>query len=170
MTVSAALADGQADVPVRCVVNGVERELRVAPGELLLDMLRERLGLTGAKRSCDVEICGSCTVLLDGRAVSACTTLALDAEGSQIRTVEGLASDGRLSHMQRAFVRHSAMQCGYCTPGFLMMATALAEELPGAGTEEVKAYLNGNVCRCGSYNTIVAAVQDALGTRQGVDK
>ena len=155
---------------MRCVVNGVERGLQVAPGELLLDMLRERLGLTGAKRACDVEICGSCTVLLDGLAVSACTTLALDAEGREIRTVEGLAADGQLSAMQSAFVRHSAMQCGYCTPGFLMMASALAEELPAAGPEEVKAYLNGNICRCGSYNAIVAAVQDALETLQEVPK
>ncbi len=156
------------EVPLRCIINGAERNLLVTPEELLLDMLRERLSLTGAKRSCDVEVCGSCTVLLDGLAISACTTLALEAEGKEIRTVEGLAAGDRLSAMQSAFVRHSALQCGYCTPGFLMMATALAEESPSAGPAEVEAYLNGNVCRCGSYKSILAAVQEALKTGQEV--
>lgn len=145
-------------IVVPTVVNGVAQTLRVLPEELLIDTLRDDLGLTGVKRSCDVEICGSCTVLLDGDAVSACTTLAAEASNASIHTVEGLASEDRLSVLQEAFITESAMQCGFCTPGFLMAATALLAENPNPGRDDVADYLDGNICRCGGYNNIVAAV------------
>lgn len=143
---------------VRSIVNGTAQTLRVLPEDMLLDTLRDHLGLTGAKRSCDIEICGSCTVLLNGDAVSACTTLAVEAAGASVDTVEGLASGDQLSALQQAFVVENAMQCGFCTPGFLMAARALLAENPRPSQEEVAAYLDGNICRCGGYNNIVAAV------------
>jgi aerobic-type carbon monoxide dehydrogenase small subunit (CoxS/CutS family) len=143
---------------VETVVNGEPVTLDVHPSDLLLDVLRERLGLTGAKRSCDVQICGSCTVILNGRTVSACTTLAAEMDGGVVRTVEGLAEGDRLSPLQSAFVDECAMQCGFCTAGFLMSGTALIEEKPGVEAAEAARYLNGNICRCASYNNILAAV------------
>jgi aerobic-type carbon monoxide dehydrogenase small subunit (CoxS/CutS family) len=143
---------------IESTVNGSPVALDVAPSDLLLDVLRERLALTGAKRSCDVQICGTCTVILNGRTVSACTTLAAEMDGGVVRTVEGLADGDDLSPLQEAFVDECAMQCGFCTPGFLMSGTALLEEKPGATAAEASRYLNGNICRCASYNNILAAV------------
>lgn len=146
---------------VHVIVNGRAHDLDVTADELLIDMLRERLFLYGTKRSCDVEICGACTVLLDGDAVSSCTALAIEADGRTVRTVEGLADGGRLSALQETFVDEAAMQCGFCTPGFLMSATALLEENPCPTAAEVSHYLNGNICRCGAYNNLLAAVLEA---------
>lgn len=138
-------------------------QLAVWPNETLADVLRTRLALTGTKVSCDAQVCGTCTVLVDGRAVSSCTLLAADADGRSVASVEGLADrhTGRLSRLQRAFIAHAAFQCGYCTPGFLMSATALLAENPQPTREQVIHYLEGNVCRCTGYAAIVDAVLDA---------
>jgi len=139
--------------------------LDVRPNETLADVLRIRLALTGTKVSCDAQVCGTCTVLLDGRAVSSCTLLAADADGRSVASVEGLADPhtGTLSRLQRAFIDHAAFQCGYCTPGFLMSATALLAENPHPTRQQVIDYLEGNICRCTGYEAIVDAVLDAAG-------
>jgi carbon-monoxide dehydrogenase small subunit len=139
-------------------VNGRERTLTVEPRETLADVLRDRLALTGTKVSCDMQVCGACTVLVDGLAVSACTFLAADAQGRSVRSVEGLASDGQLSPLQQRFIDHAAFQCGFCTPGFLMAATALLEESPKPTREQVIDALEGNICRCTGYEPIIQAV------------
>jgi len=139
--------------------------LEVRPNETLAEVLRVRLALTGTKVSCDAQVCGTCTVLLDGRAVSSCTLLAADADGRSVTSVEGLADpeSGTLSRLQRAFIGHAAFQCGYCTPGFLMSATALLAEIPNPSRQQVIDYLEGNICRCTGYEAIVDAVLDAAG-------
>ena len=139
--------------------------LEVRPNETLAELLRVRLALTGTKVSCDAQVCGTCTVLLDGRAVSSCTLLAADADGRSVTSVEGLADpeSGTLSRLQRAFIGHAAFQCGYCTPGFLMSATALLAEIPNPSRQQVIDYLEGNICRCTGYEAIVDAVLDAAG-------
>jgi aerobic carbon-monoxide dehydrogenase small subunit len=134
---------------------------RVPPQETLLDALRYRLGLTGTKRSCESEVCGACTVLVDGAAVSSCTFLAFEAAGRSVLTIEGLERDGQLDPLQEAFMRHEGFQCGYCTPGMIMMAKALLLETPGPSKAEIAAYLRGNICRCGAYLEIEAAILDA---------
>ena len=144
--------------PLRLEVNGGSVELQVESHELLLDVLRDRLNLTGAKRSCDVQVCGACTVLVDGRAVSACTYLAIDARDKTIMTIEGLASDDKLHPLQEAFIEHGGFQCGFCTSGMIMSAKALLDENPSPSREEVKTYLGGNICRCTGYRPIVEAV------------
>lgn len=144
-------------------VNRRPIRLDVAPNETLAQTLRERLSLRGTKVSCDAQVCGTCTVLVDGRAVSSCTFLAADADGARITSIEGLAEPetGRLARLQRAFVERAAFQCGYCTPGFLMSASALLAEIPNPTREQVIEYLEGNICRCTGYDAIVAAVLDA---------
>lgn len=139
-------------------VNGRNREVQVESHELLLDVLRERLNLTGAKRSCDVQVCGACTVLVDGRAVSSCTYLAVDADGKKILTIEGLASDDELHPLQEAFIEYAGFQCGFCTSGMIMTAKALLDDNPSPSRSEVKAYLGGNICRCTGYRTIVESI------------
>jgi carbon-monoxide dehydrogenase small subunit len=146
------------------VVNARSRSVRVEPRETLADVLRERLGLTGLKVSCDVQVCGACTVLVDGLAVSACTYLAADAEGRDVLTVEGLARDGKLSALQQAFIDAAAFQCGFCTPGMLMAATALLAENPTPTRDEAVAGIGGNLCRCTGYVPIVDAVLAAAAT------
>lgn len=146
-------------------VNGREQALRIEPRETLADVLRDRLALTGTKISCDMQVCGTCTVLVDGLAVSACTYLAADAEGRSVRSVEGLASDGGLSALQQSFIDHAAFQCGFCTSGFLMAATALLEENPTPTREEVVDALEGNICRCTGYEPIIEAVLSAAANR-----
>jgi aerobic carbon-monoxide dehydrogenase small subunit len=140
------------------VVNGTVRDLLIEPRETLADVLRDRLGLTGLKISCDAQVCGACTVLVDGLPVSGCTFLAIDADGKRIRTVEGLADDGRLSPLQQAFIDQAAFQCGFCTPGMLMAATALLEDQPEPSRADVIHGLEGNLCRCTGYEPIVEAV------------
>ena len=147
--------------PVETTVNGVPMTLRADPGELLLDVLRDELGLTGAKRSCDVQVCGTCTVLIDGRPVSACTTLVHEARGRSVLTIEGLAATSEFGRIQEAFTRHRALQCGYCTPGMALTVSALlatGELADDEGT--VREALSGNVCRCTGYRAIIDAVRE----------
>lgn len=145
-------------VELELVVNGRVRSLRIEPRETIAEVVRDRLALTGTKVSCDAQVCGACTVLVDGRAVSGCTFLAVDAEGADVRTVEGLAQDGQLTPLQEAFVESAAFQCGFCTPGMLMAATALLRDNPSPSRDEVIAGLEGNICRCTGYEPIIGAV------------
>ena len=125
----------------------------------LLDALREHLGLTGTKKGCDQGACGACTVLLDGKRVLSCLTLAAQCDGREVRTIEGVASDGRLHPVQEAFVRYDGFQCGYCTPGQIMSAIALLDEGRAGSDEEIREFMSGNLCRCGAYPNIVAAIR-----------
>lgn len=149
------------EAQIAVTVNGRLWEGSVPVEETLLDFLRRRLALTGTKRGCESEVCGACTVLVDGLPVSSCSYLAFEAGGKQVMTVEGLAQDDRLHPLQEAFVRHGAAQCGYCTPGQLMAAFALLEASPGPTYEEMARWLNGNICRCGCYPAIAAAIREA---------
>jgi aerobic-type carbon monoxide dehydrogenase small subunit (CoxS/CutS family) len=145
------------------LVNGSPVVREIEPQELLLDVLRDRLGLTGAKRSCDVQACGACTVLVDGRPVSSCCFLAADAEGRQVLTVEGLAEQPEFDRLEDAFTRHAALQCGFCTPGMLLTVAALLETGELTSVAEVKRGLAGNLCRCTGYRGIVDAVAELAG-------
>ena len=142
-------------------LNGRLQELEVEPQEILLDVIRDRFGLTGAKRSCDVQVCGACTLLVDGRPVSSCTTLAFEVRGRSVLTIEGLAQDGKLHPLQQAFIDHGGFQCGFCTPGMILAAKALLDENPNPTEEELKHFMHGNLCRCTGYIRIVEAVLDA---------
>ena len=154
-------AAGPGAVRLAFTVNGAGVEIDVQTGDFLLDVLRDRLGLTGSKRSCDTEVCGACTVLVDGGPVSACTLLAWEARGRHVETIEGVARDGRLHPVQDAFLAESAFQCGYCTPGMIMTVKALLEDDPDAAPDTVKAWLRGNICRCTGYVSILNAVRSA---------
>jgi aerobic-type carbon monoxide dehydrogenase small subunit (CoxS/CutS family) len=145
---------------IRFRLNGVERHAEIEDQVVLLDLVRE-LGLIGAKRSCDMQVCGTCTLLLDGRPVSACTTLALEADGHRVDTVEGLSSGTSLHPLQQAFIENFAFQCGYCTPGMIVAAKALLDEHPAPSAEEVRHWMEGNICRCTGYQSIVDAILDA---------
>ena len=144
------------------VVNGRARELEAAPHALLLDVLRDGLELKGAKRSCDTQVCGACTVLVDGLAVSACTYLAIEADGRSVLTVEGLADGESLHPLQRAFVEAGAVQCGFCTSGMLLTARAMLAENAQPTREDVLHYLRGSLCRCTGYRKIVDAILAAV--------
>ena len=150
-------------VRIRTTVNGREQELDVPSHAFLLDVLRDRLDLKGAKRSCDGEVCGACTVLVDGLAVSACTYLAVEADGRTVLTVEGLADGDRLHRVQQAFVDAGAVQCGFCTAGLLLTTKALLDEQPSPSRDDVLHYLRGSLCRCTGYRKIVEAVLLAAG-------
>ncbi len=139
----------------------VERD--VAPQELLLDFLRDELGLTGAKRSCEVQVCGACTVLVDGRPVSSCCTLAAQADGCEVTTIEGLAERDEFEALEEAFTRHAALQCGFCTPGLLLTVSALLADGELGSEEQIKRNLAGNLCRCTGYRGIVEAVAELAG-------
>ena len=153
-------ADGRLTVALR--VNGADHTVRARPHHTLLEVLRADLKLVGVREACGVGMCGACTVLADGKPVSACLVLAPFAEGKELLTVEGMVGDdGTLSVIQQAFVDHTAFQCSYCTPGFLLATKALLEENPDPTAEEVRSYLAGNLCRCGSYVKIIDAVLDA---------
>jgi aerobic-type carbon monoxide dehydrogenase small subunit (CoxS/CutS family) len=152
---------GQDRVVVTSEVNGVMITESVPTRWTLAHLLREHLGLTGTKVSCELQVCGACSVLVDGAPVSACTYLAADIDGRRVQTVEGLADRDEPHPLQRSFVEHFALQCGFCTPGFLMMAKALLDRNPDPSEEQVKEYLDGNICRCTGYEPIVAAVLDA---------
>lgn len=152
-------------IEIAIEVNGVRHHLRVAPTETLLDVLRERLGLTGTHRDCCMGICGACTVLFDRRPVSSCLLLAGQANGGAVTTVEALERDGTLSPLQKAFLTHGATQCGYCTPGFLMTATALLEENPAPTRTDIVEALKGNLCRCTGYKKIIEAVESVAARR-----
>jgi carbon-monoxide dehydrogenase small subunit len=139
-------------------INGRQETVRVAANDTLLEVLRDQLDLTGSKESCGEGVCGSCTVHMDGKPVRSCLTLALEAEGSKIKTVEGLASEDRLSDLQQSFIDHGAVQCGFCTPGMLMSADALLAKKPTPDKDEIKKALAGNICRCTGYTKIIQAV------------
>ena len=144
-------------------VNGTQHQLSVEPTETVVNILRDRLSLTGTHKDCSMGICGACTVLLNGRPVSSCLLLAPQADGQEIRTIESLEQDGKLSPLQEAFLTFGAVQCGYCTPGFLMTATALLEQNPKPNRTEVIEALKGNLCRCTGYKKIIEAVESAAG-------
>ncbi len=148
---------------VSITVNGVEHILELEPRELLVYVLRERLGLTGTNVGCDTSSCGACTVLLDGESVKSCTLLGVQVDGHEITTIEGLATNGTMHPVQEAFHEQHGLQCGYCTPGFIMAAVSLLEETPNPSEEEIRHALEGNLCRCTGYHNIVRAVQTAAG-------
>ena len=150
-------------LPVSLTINGVERQLRVAPWKTLLDALRDHLGLTGTKKGCDHGQCGACTVLLDGRRINSCLTLAVMQDGARVTTIEGLATDGVLHPLQQAFIDHDAFQCGYCTPGQICSAVGLIAEGKAKSADEIRELMSGNICRCGAYPNIVGAIQQAMG-------
>ena len=144
-------------------INGIERTAEVEPRLTLLDLVRDEFNLTGAKLGCDIQVCGACTLLVNGRPVSACSVLAVDADGCDVLTIEGLGEPGSLHPLQTAFMEKGALQCGYCTSGFILTAKALLEEHPKASEEEIRYYLAGNFCRCGCYQEIVEAVKSVAG-------
>jgi aerobic-type carbon monoxide dehydrogenase small subunit (CoxS/CutS family) len=150
-------------VEIALRVNGDELVRDVAPNELLLDFLRDGLALTGAKRSCDVQVCGACTVLVDGLPVSSCCYLAADAAAKDITTIEGLAEQPEFERLEDAFVSHSALQCGFCTPGMLLTVSALIASGDLTSEEEIRRSLAGNLCRCTGYRSIVEAVAALAG-------
>ncbi len=162
---AAAKTRSQSQLISLCV-NGEWREVAVKPRHTLVEVIRDVIGLTGTKASCESGICGACTVLLEGRPVLSCITLAIECDGKQIRTVEGLAEGGNLSAIQEAFLDQGAVQCGFCTPGMLMSATALLERNPKPTRQVINKALEGNLCRCTGYNAIVDAVLQA--SEQGV--
>jgi carbon-monoxide dehydrogenase small subunit len=142
-------------------VNGVLHELAVEPRRTLLELLREDLGLTGTKKGCGIGDCGTCTVLLDGVATFSCLTLAIQADGCSVETVEGLAKDGKLNRLQQAFVDQGAIQCGYCSPGMLMTATELLRRSSNPNEQDIRRAISGNLCRCTGYQKIVEAIKAA---------
>jgi len=152
-------------IPIALTVNGVETTLRVAPWTSLLDAVRDHLDLTGTKKGCDHGQCGACTVLVEGRRILACLTLAVMRDGAKVTTIEGLAADGVLHPLQQAFIDHDAFQCGYCTPGQICSAAGLIAEGRANSAEEIREAMSGNICRCGAYPNIVAAIQQAMGQR-----
>jgi xanthine dehydrogenase YagT iron-sulfur-binding subunit len=148
------------EVAVRLRVNGVEHQLRLDARVTLLDALRDALGLTGTKKGCDQGACGACTVLVDNKRVVSCLMLAAQCEGRQVTTIEGLSHDGELHPVQEAFIRHDAFQCGYCTSGQVMSAVSLLAEGRADSDEDIREFMSGNLCRCGAYPNIVAAIRD----------
>jgi carbon-monoxide dehydrogenase small subunit len=145
---------------IALTVNGTRHEADVEPRELLVFFLRDRLGLTGTNVGCDTSSCGACTVLLGGESVKSCTVLAVQADGDEVVTIEGLARDGELHPVQRAFHERHALQCGYCTPGMIMASVDLLNERPSPSEAEIRLALEGNLCRCTGYHNIVEAVRD----------
>src|SRR4030088_1191290 len=157
------MTDQKSAPPVTFTVNGARHTLALDPRSTLLDVLREHLDLTGTKKGCDQGQCGACTVLLDGRRVNSCLTLAVMKDGSNVTTIEGLAVNGVLHPLQQAFIDHDAFQCGYCTPGQICSAAGLLAEGKAKTAEEIRELMSGNICRCGAYTNIVAAIQQAMG-------
>ncbi len=156
---------GQVDVTLS--VNGRRYALRLEPRRTLLDAIRDECGLTGTHMGCEHGVCGACTVLLDGEPIRACLMFAVQAQGAAIRTVEGLATGAALHAVQRAFIAHHGVQCGFCTPGFLMLATGVLEREPDIGDDELRELLSSNLCRCTGYQGVVAAVRSALAELRG---
>lgn len=148
---------------IRFRVNGVDTALEVEPRLTLLEVVRDELGLTAAKLGCDIQVCGTCTLLLDGKPISSCSVLAVDADGCEVSTLEGLGREGALHPLQQAFMEFGALQCGYCTSGFILTAKALLEENPRPSEEQIRSYLAGNFCRCGCYQEIVQAIKKVAG-------
>jgi carbon-monoxide dehydrogenase small subunit len=154
-------------IPIELTVNGREVSLEIPPQMTLLDLLRDWLSLKGVKRSCDLQVCGACTILVDGHAVSSCTYLAYEARGADVLTIEGLADGNTLHPMQQAFIDNGALQCGFCTPGMILAAKSLLDETPRPSEEKVKEYMEGNICRCTGYRKILEAILDAAGKSGG---
>lgn len=163
----AANAAGPGPVPVTLTINGKVHRLQIEPRVTLLDAVRMRAGLTGNKRGCDRGACGACTMIVDGRTVYACSTLAIDVQGKQIRTVDGLANGNTLHPVQQAFCDKDALMCGFCTPGFVMSSVALLEKHPNPTPEQIKKGLDGNICRCGTFSRIFEAVSSVKGGQRG---
>jgi carbon-monoxide dehydrogenase small subunit len=153
---------------IRFTINGHEQEISVQPHETLIELIRERLGLTGTKKSCDMQVCGACTVLLDGRPVSACTMLAFEARNASLLTIEGMAQGDTLHPIQEAFIEHSGFQCGFCTPGMILATQALLDENPTPSEDEIKHYMRGNICRCTGYKRILESIMAASQRLTGV--
>ena len=147
---------------IQLTVNGVTHGLEVEPWETLLEILRRRLELTGAKLGCDQQVCGACTVLMNGLPVSSCSVLGVDAAETEILTIEGLASDGELHPIQKAFIEHGAFQCAYCTSGLILAVKVLLDQIPSADEEQIRHFLAGNLCRCGCHMEILQAVRSLL--------
>ena len=158
---------GPAKRSITLKVNGVEKRLEVAPWTTLLDLLREYLDLTGTKKGCDHGQCGACTVLVDGRRVNSCLTLAIMKDGAEVVTIEGLAEGDALHPLQQAFIEHDAFQCGYCTPGQICSAVGLMNEGRAKTADEIRELMSGNICRCGAYPNIIAAVQEVMRASAG---
>ena len=158
------MSESIAEVAVTLRVNGADHELRLDPRVTLLDALRDALGLTGTKKGCDQGACGACTVLLDGKRVVSCLTLAAQCDGREVTTIEGLSQAGELHPLQQAFIRHDAFQCGYCTSGQVMSAVCLLAEGRAGSDEEIREFMSGNLCRCGAYPNIVAAIREVAET------
>jgi len=156
-----------AKMTVTLHVNGATKKLNVAPWTTLLDALRIHLGLTGTKKGCDHGQCGACTVLVDGRRINSCLTLAIMKDGAQVTTIEGLAKDGALHPIQQAFIEHDAFQCGYCTPGQICSAVGLIDEAKAHNADEIRELMSGNICRCGAYSNIVAAIEQVVSHNSG---
>ena len=148
-------------IPVNMTINGRAVIDNVPPQLTLLEFLRDWLGLKGAKRSCDLQVCGACTVVVDGMAVSSCTLLAFEVRDTLVTTIEGLAEDGELHPVQQSFIDNAAFQCGFCTPGMIMAAKSLLDQNPHPNEEEIRAYMKGNICRCTGYKKIVEAIEGA---------
>ena len=157
------LSDALEQMPLSLQVNGNPYSLKVEPRTTLLDLLREKLKLTGTKKGCDQGQCGACTVHIDGVRTNSCLTLAIMHEGAKITTIEGLANGNKLHPMQEAFIKHDALQCGYCTPGQIMSAVACIHEGHANSETEIREFMSGNICRCGAYANIVNAIQDVKG-------
>jgi aerobic-type carbon monoxide dehydrogenase small subunit (CoxS/CutS family) len=153
---------------ISLILNGSERTIEVEPRTTLLDMVREEFGLTGAKLGCDIQVCGACTLLVDGKPVSACAVLAVDVDGTEVQTIEGLGKRDALHPLQEAFMEFGALQCGYCTSGFILTAKALLDECPQPSEQQIRDYLAGNFCRCGCYQEIVQAVKTVSSKELGV--
>lgn len=145
-------------LPVEFTLNGNHTALAVEPRALLIDVLRDKLGLKGTKRSCDSQVCGACTVLVDGLPVSSCSTLCVDVHGRGVTTIEGLAQGGQLDRVQQAFIEHGALQCGFCTPGMILAVKSMLELNPNPSEEYIRHYLRGNICRCTGYVKIIEAI------------
>ncbi len=158
---------GPGDVPVSLIVNGKRVDLHIEPRVTLLDAIRTRAGLTGNKRVCDRGACGACTMIVDGRTVYSCSTLAIDVQGKQVRTVDGLAQGAALHPVQQAFCDHDALMCGFCTPGFVMASVALQEKHPSPTREVAARELDGNICRCGTFTRIMEANLNVKGAARG---
>lgn len=158
---------GPGEIPIALNINGKSRHLNVEPRVTLLDALRNRLDVTGPKKVCDRGTCGSCTVLVDGQPMYSCSMLAVEAEDREITTVEGLGTPNHMNAVQKAFVKHDAQQCGFCTPGFVVACSAFLEENPNPTREEVRSGIGGNLCRCGTYAGMIDAVLEAAESRKG---
>jgi xanthine dehydrogenase YagT iron-sulfur-binding subunit len=171
MTQTTTLATKQITTPAKIsitlTINGRQTQLNVAPWTTLLDALRDHLDLTGTKKGCDHGQCGACTVLVDGRRIVSCLTLAVMKDGASVTTIEGLANDGALDPLQQAFIDHDAFQCGYCTPGQICSAAGLIAEGKAKSIDDIRELMSGNICRCGAYPNIVAAIQQAIAAMGG---